>query len=73
MPKAIIAKRGQEQALARQLRQLHRGHRTAAATSPPGFERGYDLPRRGHALNLGELAPLRVPDHRDADHGPSEA
>ena len=59
----VVAERGQEQALARESRELDRGDRAPAAHLLPGLLRVDDLARGRHAFDPRELAPFDVPDH----------
>ena len=65
MSQGVVAECGEEQALARQPRELHRRDGTAPSGFLPGLERVHDLTRRRDALDPCELDPLHVPDDGD--------
>ena len=65
----VVAERCEEQALARQARELHGGDRSAAARGLPGVERVHDLAGRREPLDAHEVGPLDVPDDGDPGLG----
>jgi hypothetical protein len=58
----VVSEDRQEEARARELRELHGGDRPAAADLLPGAARVRDLARAWNAIDARELDPLDVPD-----------
>ena len=66
MAEVVVAKRGEEEALAGQARELHRGHGSAACRLLPVLEDLNDLAGFRDALDPRELGPFHVPDDSDS-------
>ena len=65
----VVAERRVERRLAGELRELHRGHGSAAAGLLPDLARVDDVPGARHRGHGGELDPLHVPNHGRAHGG----
>ena len=65
----VVAQSRQEEALAGELRELDRGHRSPAPRLLPSPARVHDLSGRGQPLDPSELDPFDVPDDGDPHPG----
>jgi hypothetical protein len=69
MTELVVSERGQEEAVAREPRELDGGDGAAAARLLPRLEGVHDLAGLWQSLDARELDPLDVPDDGDAHRG----